>query len=190
MHAVNLRNMLGASCRTQREEQGDGTEFIINERIAIIYRHRCARQPLVTTTNLSNLSDLRLQLVEGNGSCNVEQSQHLRVNIINSTARSMNLALSFNHQFSKKERFIWIGVISGNIGKLDAHQLTEIHLNLVPLTSGLKKIGGVKLTESYMRHTYELEEFHTLLVLPKFANEILFKTTAISDSSCEISSVL
>lgn len=26
MHAVNLRNMLGASCRTQREEQGDESE--------------------------------------------------------------------------------------------------------------------------------------------------------------------
>ena len=26
MHAVNLRNMLGASCRTQREEQGDESD--------------------------------------------------------------------------------------------------------------------------------------------------------------------
>ena len=26
MHAVNLRNMLGASCRTQREEQTDESE--------------------------------------------------------------------------------------------------------------------------------------------------------------------
>ncbi len=26
MHAVNLRNMLGASCRTQREEQMDESE--------------------------------------------------------------------------------------------------------------------------------------------------------------------
>ena len=39
MHAVNLRNMLGASCRTQREEQGDESdEFLVlfDNRLRII----------------------------------------------------------------------------------------------------------------------------------------------------------
>ncbi|CAF4516331.1 unnamed protein product, partial [Rotaria socialis] len=39
MHAVNLRNMLGASCRTQREEQGDETEeflALFNSHLRII----------------------------------------------------------------------------------------------------------------------------------------------------------
>jgi hypothetical protein len=39
MHAVNLRNMLGASCRTQREEQTDESdEFLIlfNNRLRVI----------------------------------------------------------------------------------------------------------------------------------------------------------
>ena len=39
MHAVNLRNMLGASCRTQREEQGDESdEFLtlFNHRLNLI----------------------------------------------------------------------------------------------------------------------------------------------------------
>ncbi|CAF0908368.1 unnamed protein product, partial [Didymodactylos carnosus] len=39
MHAVNLRNMLGASCRTQREEQADETEeflTLFNNRIHLI----------------------------------------------------------------------------------------------------------------------------------------------------------
>ncbi|CAF0748720.1 unnamed protein product [Didymodactylos carnosus] len=144
-------------------------------------------QALVATTNLSNLPDLRLQLVEGNGHCSVEQSQHLRVNILNCTERSMNLSLSFDHQFSKKEGFLWTGVISGNVGKLDAHQLIEIHLNLVPLTSGLKRIGGLKLTDSYMRHTYDLEEFHTLFVLPKFADKTFSATRSMSDTSHDIS---
>ncbi len=39
MHAVNLRNMLGASCRTQREEQNDETEeflVLFNNRLRVI----------------------------------------------------------------------------------------------------------------------------------------------------------
>lgn len=35
MHAVNLRNMLGASCRTQREEQGDESEEFL-----VLFNHR------------------------------------------------------------------------------------------------------------------------------------------------------
>lgn len=39
MHSVNLRNMLGASCRTQREEQGDESEeflALFNNRLRVI----------------------------------------------------------------------------------------------------------------------------------------------------------
>ena len=39
MHSVNLRNMLGASCRTQREEQGDESEeflVLFNNRLRVI----------------------------------------------------------------------------------------------------------------------------------------------------------
>jgi hypothetical protein len=39
MHAVNLRNMLGASCRTQREEQADESEeflALFNKRLRVI----------------------------------------------------------------------------------------------------------------------------------------------------------
>ncbi len=39
MHAVNLRNMLGASCRTQREEQADESEeflALFNNQLRVI----------------------------------------------------------------------------------------------------------------------------------------------------------
>ncbi len=39
MHAVNLRNMLGASCRTQREEQTDESEeflVLFNNHLRVI----------------------------------------------------------------------------------------------------------------------------------------------------------
>jgi len=50
----------------------------------------------------------------------------------------MDLSLTFDNSFSKREQFIWIGVVSKQLGKLEAHQTYDIQLQLVPLTCGLK----------------------------------------------------
>lgn len=50
----------------------------------------------------------------------------------------MDLALSFDQSVAKREQFLWVGVISRQLGKLEAHQTQQIDLQLVPLTCGLK----------------------------------------------------
>ncbi len=44
----------------------------------------------------------------------------------------------FDNTVSQREQFLWIGVVSKQLGKLDAHQRHDIQLQLVPLTCGLK----------------------------------------------------
>ena len=50
----------------------------------------------------------------------------------------MDLSLTFDNTFSKREQFLWIGVVSKQLGKLDAHQTYDIQLEIVPLTAGIK----------------------------------------------------
>jgi len=123
--------------------------------------------PSIASTNIGHLPDLRISLIDGEGTCYVEQVQRLRVRILNCTERTLDLALSFDSLFAKREAFVWTGVISRQLGKLEAHSTCDIELNLVPLTSGLKRIGGLKLADLLMRHTYELDDFHSLFVLPR-----------------------
>lgn len=123
--------------------------------------------PLIATTNLGYLPDLRVFLLRGHGRCSVEKAQTFRVRILNCTQRTMDLSLSFDNSFSKREQFLWVGVTSRQLGKLDAHHTCDIELQLVPLTCGLKRIGGFKLTDLSMRHTYDLDVFHHLLVVPE-----------------------
>jgi hypothetical protein len=68
----------------------------------------------------------------------VEEAQNLTIRILNCTQRSMDLSLNFDNSFSKREQFLWIGVVSKQLGKLDAHQTYDIQLQIVPLTCGLK----------------------------------------------------
>jgi hypothetical protein len=50
----------------------------------------------------------------------------------------MDLSLHFDNSFSKREQFLWIGIVSKQLGKLEAHHTYDIDLELVPLTCGLK----------------------------------------------------
>ncbi len=50
----------------------------------------------------------------------------------------MDLSLNFDNSFSKREQYLWIGVVSKQLGKLDAHQTYDVQLQIVPLTCGLK----------------------------------------------------
>ncbi|CAF3135285.1 unnamed protein product [Rotaria socialis] len=126
--------------------------------------------PPIVTTNLGYLPDLRLFLIRGQGKCFAEEAQTFSVRILNCTQRTMDLSLSFDNSFAKREQYIWIGVISKQLGKLEAHHTYDIELQLVPLTCGMKRIGGLRLTDLTMRHTYDLEDFHHLFVLPKLVH--------------------
>jgi hypothetical protein len=50
----------------------------------------------------------------------------------------MDLSLNFDNSFSKREQFVWIGITSKQLGKLEAHHTYDIELEFVPLTCGLK----------------------------------------------------
>ena len=76
--------------------------------------------------------------MRGLGQCQVEESQRFSIRILNCTQRPMDLSLSFDNIFSKREQFLWIGVISKQLGKLEAHHTYDIDVELVPLTCGLK----------------------------------------------------
>jgi len=123
--------------------------------------------PSIATTNLGYLPDLRIFLIRGQGKCYIEEAQKLTIRILNCTQRTMDLSLTFDDSFSKREQFLWIGFVSKQLGKLEAHQTYDIQLQIVPLTCGLKRIGGLKLTDLSMRHTYDFDDFHHLFVLPK-----------------------
>ena len=57
---------------------------------------------------------------------------------MNCTQRTMDLSLTLDTNFSKTEQYLWIGIISRYLGKLEAHQTVDLQLELVPLTCGLK----------------------------------------------------
>lgn len=86
--------------------------------------------------------------MRGQGQCYVEEAQTLSIRILNCTQRTMELALSFDTNFSKKEQFLWIGLVSKQLGKLEAHHTYDIELQLVPLTCGLKVIQKFILPEN------------------------------------------
>ena len=94
--------------------------------------------PSTATTNLGYLPDLRVFVVRGQGQCVVEDAQKLTIRILNCTQRAMNLSVEFNNSIAQQEEFFWIGVIKKQLGKIEAHQLYDIQLELVPLTCGLK----------------------------------------------------
>ncbi len=96
------------------------------------------KTPSIATTNLGYLPDLRVILIRGQGQCVLEEAQTLTIRILNCTQRTMDLSLMFDNTVSQREQFIWIGVVSKQLGKLEAHQTYDIRLQLVPLTCGLK----------------------------------------------------
>ena len=79
-----------------------------------------------------------MSLIDGQGRCFIEEAQTLTIRIQNCTQRAMDLSLSFDKSFSKREQFLWIGTVSKQLGKLGAHQTLTIELQLIPLTCGLK----------------------------------------------------
>lgn len=77
-------------------------------------------------------------MLHGQGKCSVEEAQKFSIRILNCTQRAMDLSLSFDNSFARREQFLWIGVVSKQLGRLEAHQTYDIDLQLVPLTCGLK----------------------------------------------------
>lgn len=94
--------------------------------------------PSITTTNLGFLPDLRIFLLRGQGRCSIDDAQTFVVRIFNCTQRPMELSLSFDPMFSKRENFIWIGVTTRHLGRIEPHQTFDHELQLVPLSCGLK----------------------------------------------------
>lgn len=94
--------------------------------------------PSIATTNLGYLPDLRVFLMRGQGKCHVEAAQKFIIRVLNCTQRAMDLALSFDETFAAREQFLWIGIVSKQLGKLDARQTFDMEVELVPLTCGMK----------------------------------------------------
>lgn len=101
-------------------------------------KHFVLQVPSITTTNLGYLPDLRIFLLRGQGQCVIEEAQDFLVRILNCTQRSMDLSLTFDPSFSQREHFLWIGLTNRQLGKLEAHQTFDVHLQLVPLSCGIK----------------------------------------------------
>lgn len=64
----------------------------------------------------------------------------------------MDLALSFDTSYSKREQLLWIGILSKQLGKLEAHQTCDIQLEIVPLACGLK----VRFKQTTKKKDYNL----------------------------------
>ncbi|KAJ9578659.1 hypothetical protein L9F63_005149 [Diploptera punctata] len=135
-------------------------------KLDIIWRSNLGERGRLQTSQLQRMApdygDIRLSIQELPNIVVLGEAFTFVCRIINTCERSMDLVLTLEPMHSSG--LAWSGVSGKQMGKLEPGASIHLPLCMVPLSSGLKNISGIRLTDVFLKRTYDYDDIAQVFV--------------------------
>uniref|UniRef100_A0A8C8S1Q1 Trafficking protein particle complex subunit 13 n=1 Tax=Pelusios castaneus TaxID=367368 RepID=A0A8C8S1Q1_9SAUR len=141
-------------------------------KLDIVWKTNLGERGRLQTSQLQRMApgygDVRLSLETIPDTVNLEEPFDITCKITNcSSERTMDLVL----EMCNTNSIHWCGVSGRQLGKL--HPSSSLHLALTLLSSvqGLQSVSGLRLTDTFLKRTYEYDDIAQVCVISSKVNE-------------------
>ncbi|TRY92588.1 hypothetical protein DNTS_020502 [Danionella cerebrum] len=141
-------------------------------KLDIVWKTNLGERGRLQTSQLQRMApgygDVRLSLEFIPDTVNLEEPFDITCKITNCSERTMDLLLEMCNTRSVH----WCGVSGRQLGKLSPSSSLSIPLKLLCSVQGLQLISGLRLTDTFLKRTYEYDDIaHVLVVCPFISPE-------------------
>ncbi|XP_053156781.1 trafficking protein particle complex subunit 13 isoform X2 [Hemicordylus capensis] len=134
-------------------------------KLDIVWKTNLGERGRLQTSQLQRMApgygDVRLSLETIPDTVNLEEPFEITCKITNCSERTMDLVL----EMCNTNSIHWCGVSGRQLGKL--HPTSSLHLTLTLLSSvqGLQSVSGLRLTDTFLKRTYEYDDIAQVCVV-------------------------
>ncbi|NXG80956.1 TPC13 protein, partial [Baryphthengus martii] len=134
-------------------------------KLDIVWKTNLGERGRLQTSQLQRMApgygDVRLSLETIPDTVNLEEPFDITCKITNCSERTMDLVL----EMCNTNAIHWCGVSGRQLGKL--HPSSSLHLALTLLSSvqGLQSVSGLRLTDTFLKRTYEYDDIAQVCVV-------------------------
>ncbi|XP_076440909.1 trafficking protein particle complex subunit 13-like isoform X1 [Babylonia areolata] len=136
-------------------------------KLDIVWKTNMGEKGRLQTSQLQRVApgfgDIRLTVESVPDTVTMETNFTIVCRITNCCERSMDLSLALHNVAG--QGVMWCGVSGRQLGKLPHNESLDIPLTLLPLTPGLQTISGLRLTDNFLKRTYEHDEIAQVFVI-------------------------
>ncbi|CAL4071524.1 unnamed protein product [Meganyctiphanes norvegica] len=141
-------------------------------KLDIVWRTNMGDRGRLQTSQLQRMppqyGDVRVCVEEINNVVLLEEPFSVALSITNICERVLELHAEFLGGGGGTE---WSGISSRSLEMLQPGQATQITLSLLPLQTGLQTIAGIRLTDTFLKRTYDYENLAQVFVTNERSKE-------------------
>ncbi|XP_063226118.1 trafficking protein particle complex subunit 13 [Bacillus rossius redtenbacheri] len=142
-------------------------------KLDIVWRSNLGERGRLQTSQLQRMApdygDIRLSIQTLPNIVYLEEEFSFTCRIINTCERAMDLVLSLESIASTGLE--WSGVSGRQLGRLESGTSLTLPLCLVPLTAGLHNISGIRITDVFLKRTYDYDDLAQVFVVQRFSDD-------------------
>ncbi|XP_041356918.1 trafficking protein particle complex subunit 13-like isoform X1 [Gigantopelta aegis] len=136
-------------------------------KLDIVWKTNMGEKGRLQTSQLQRVApgygDIRLTVESVPDTVSLETTFNLTCRITNCCERTMDLTLVL--QNLPGIGLMWCGISGKQLGKLPQNESMDIPLTLLAITPGLQTLSGLRLTDNFLKRTYEHDDITQVLVL-------------------------
>ncbi|XP_072027268.1 trafficking protein particle complex subunit 13-like isoform X2 [Amphiura filiformis] len=134
-------------------------------KLDIVWKTNMGEKGRLQTSQLQRMApgygDVKLNVTQVPDSAPVEKPFNIKCRFTSCCERTMDLKLVLNNS---SNGLYWLGVSGRELGKLGPGACMEVELTLLAGTPGLQNISGLRLTDTYLKRTYEHDDIAQIFV--------------------------
>ncbi|CAM9883106.1 unnamed protein product [Lampetra planeri] len=131
----------------------------------IVWRTNLGERGRLQTSQLQRVApgygDVRLEIETIPDMAHLEEPFTVAFKITNCSERTMDLRL----ELRSSDALCWCGLLARDLGRLPSASSRQAALMLLPAMPGLQSVSGIRLTDTFLKRTYEFDDVAQVLVL-------------------------
>uniref|UniRef100_A0A2C9M5S2 Trafficking protein particle complex subunit 13 n=1 Tax=Biomphalaria glabrata TaxID=6526 RepID=A0A2C9M5S2_BIOGL len=159
-------------CLTPRQELYADTRLLKGVtnigKLDIVWKTTMGERGRLQTSQLQRVApgygDIRLTVESVPDTIALESTFDIVCRITNCCERTMDLTLVLQN-ITQSSGLLWCGVSGRQLGKLPQNESLDITLSLIAVIPGLQTISGLRLTDNFLKRTYEHDEISQIFVV-------------------------
>ncbi|KAK8774003.1 hypothetical protein V5799_011465 [Amblyomma americanum] len=159
-----LQSSESSSLATQQERRRSGVTSI--GKLDIIWRSAMGERGRLQTSQLERIApgyeDIKLTIESAPSTVNLEEPFEIACSITNTCQRVMDLVLALEN--APSSGLLWQGTSGQSLGKLEPQATVRLKLEAVAFRTGLQGVSGIKLSDTYLKQTYDYDDIACVFV--------------------------
>lgn len=135
-------------------------------KLHMVWRTSMGERGVLQTCDLQRMApgygDLRLTIEKIPATAKVRQAFQIVCRLHNCSERSLDLVLTLDG--SLQPGIIFCSTSGVQLGQLPPNNTVDFKLELLPILSGLQSISGIRITDTFLRRTYEYDDIAQIFI--------------------------